>query len=119
MRRSVSIPFRALFHFSLRAAHPLAALVVASCTPQRDPGVIVLASDADLESANPLVTTHPLSRQVQRYALFVTLAPHDSTLTPHPCLARSWRWSDSGRTLTLSLADDLRGHDGVPTTSRD
>jgi peptide/nickel transport system substrate-binding protein len=119
MRRSVSIPFRALFHFSLRAALPLAALVVASCTPQRDPGVIVLASGADLESANPLVTTHPLSRQVQRYALFVTLVRYDSTLTPQPYLARSWRWSDSGRTLTLSLADDLRWHDGVPTTSRD
>ncbi|MBC7975655.1 MAG: peptide ABC transporter substrate-binding protein, partial [Myxococcales bacterium] len=30
-----------------------------------------------------------------------------------------WRWSDTGRTLTLSLAPDLRWHDGVPTTSRD
>src|SRR4026208_1914412 len=81
MRRSVSIPLRTLFHFSLGAALPLAALLVASCTPQRDPGVIVLASGADRESANPLVTTHPLSRQVQRYALFVTLVRYDSTLT--------------------------------------
>ena len=119
MRRSVSIPFRTLFHFSLRAALPLAALVVASCTPQRDPGVIVLASGADLESANPLVTTHPLSRQIQRYALFVTLLRYDSTLTPQPYFARSWNWTDAGRTLTLSLAHDLRWHDGVPTTSRD
>jgi peptide/nickel transport system substrate-binding protein len=96
-----------------------AALVATSCTPQRDPGVIVLASGADLESANPLVTTHPLSRQVQRYALFVTLLRYDSTLTPQPYFARSWRWADTGRTLTLSLVDDLRWHDGVPTTSRD
>ena len=35
----------------------------------------VFASGADLQSANPLVTVHPLSRQVQRYALFVTLDP--------------------------------------------
>jgi peptide/nickel transport system substrate-binding protein len=97
----------------------IAALVVAACTPQRQPDVLVLASGADLESANPLVTTHPLSRQLQRYALFVTLLRYDSTLTPQAYLARSWRWSDTGRTLTLSLAPDLRWHDGVPTTSRD
>jgi peptide/nickel transport system substrate-binding protein len=97
----------------------IAALVVASCTPQRQPEVLVLASGADLESANPLVTTHPLSRQIQRYALFVTLLRYDSTLTPQPYLARRWRWSDAGRTLTLSLAPELRWHDGVPTTSRD
>src|SRR5687768_17664708 len=97
----------------------IAALVVASCTPQRQPDVLVLASGADLESANPLVTTHPLARQVQRYALFVTLLRYDSTLTPGPYFARSWRWSDAGRTLTLSLAPDLRWHDGVPTTSHD
>lgn len=101
------------------SALAIAALVVASCTPQRQPDVLVLASGADLESANPLVTTHPLARQVQRYALFVTLLRYDSTLTPGPYFARSWRWSDTGRTLTLSLAPDLRWHDGVPTTSRD
>jgi peptide/nickel transport system substrate-binding protein len=97
----------------------IAALLVAACTPQRQPDVLVLASGADLESANPLVTTHPLSRQLQRYALFVTLLRYDSTLTPQAYLARTWRWSDTGRTLTLTLAPDLRWHDGVPTTSRD
>jgi peptide/nickel transport system substrate-binding protein len=109
----------ALCHFSLRTALAIAALGVASCTPQRQPDVLVLASGADLESANPLVTTHPLARQVQRYALFVTLLRYDSALTPGPYFARSWRWSDNGRTLTLALAPDLRWHDGVSTTSRD
>jgi len=63
MRRSVSIPFRTLFHFSLRAALPLAALVVASCTPQRQADVLVLASGADLESANPLVLVRPMNHE--------------------------------------------------------
>ena len=78
-----------------------------------------MASGADLESANPLVTIHPLSRQVQRYALFVTLVRYDSLLNPQPYLARRWSWSDGGRVLTLALATDLRWHDGVPTTARD
>ncbi len=47
-------------------------LATACIAPQRPDDVVVLASGADLESANPLVTTHPLSRQIQRYALFVT-----------------------------------------------
>lgn len=78
-----------------------------------------MASGADLESANPLVTIHPLSRQVQRYALFVTLLRYDSSLVPQPYLARRWTWSTGRTALTLSLVADLRWHDGVPTTARD
>ena len=97
-----------------------ALLLVAGCiAPQRPDDVIVLASGADLESANPLVTTHPMSRQVQRFALFVTLLRYDSALTPQPYFARRWRWSDGGRTLTLELAPGLRWHDGARTTAHD
>ncbi len=77
------------------------------------------ASGADLESANPLVTIHPLSQQVQRHALLVTLARRDSTLEPRPYYARSWSWSDDRRQLTLQLTPGLSWHDGVPTTARD
>ncbi len=78
-----------------------------------------MASGADLESANPLVTLHPLSKQVQRYALFVTLTRYDSALTHQPYFARRWTWSDSARVLTIDVVRDLRWHDGVPTTARD
>ena len=47
--------------------------IVACAAPSRSSDTVVYASGADLESANPLVTVHPLSRQVQRYVLFVTL----------------------------------------------
>jgi peptide/nickel transport system substrate-binding protein len=98
----------------------VALLAVVGCiAPARPPDVVVLASGADLESANPLVTTHPLSRQVQRFALFVTLLRYDPTLTPQAYYARRWAWSDGGRALTLALAPGLRWHDGTPTTARD
>jgi peptide/nickel transport system substrate-binding protein len=80
---------------------------------------VVYASGADLESANPLVTVHPMARQVQRYALFVTLARLDASLEPQPYLARHWSWSEDRTTLTLALYQGLRWHDGVPTTARD
>ena len=98
----------------------VALLVACACgaAPSRD-GVAVMASGADLESGNPVVTIHPLARQVQRHALFVTLARYDSALTPQPYYARRWNWSGDRRTLTMSLFAGLRWHDGVPTTSRD
>src|SRR5437773_2031524 len=62
---------------------------------------------------------HPLAKQVQRYVLLTTLARYDSTLTPRPYLARAWRWSEGGRTLTFTLRTDIRWHDGPRTTARD
>ena len=79
----------------------------------------MIASGADLESANPLVTVHPLARQIQRYALFVTLVKYDSLLSPSPYFARAWQWSADRRALTLELAADLRWHDGTATTAQD
>lgn len=91
----------------------------ACAAPARPPGTVVVASGADLESPNPVVTVHPLSRQVQRHVLLVTLARYDAALRPVPYYARRWTWSDDHRTLTLYLEPTLRWHDGVPTTARD
>lgn len=97
----------------------LAASSLACLTPDRPTDTVVYASGADLESGNPLVTTHPLARQVQRYALFVTLVRFDSALAVTPYLARTWEWDEGGRQLTMRLTGDLRWHDGTPTTAGD
>ena len=97
----------------------LLALASACIAPQRPDDVLVLASGADLESANPLVTTHTLARQIQRYVLLVTLTRYDSALVHQPYFARRWSWSADRRQVTLTLAGDLRWHDDAPTTARD
>jgi peptide/nickel transport system substrate-binding protein len=106
-------------HRASTCAALLLSLLTGCIAPQRPDDVLVLASGADLESANPLVTTHPLSRQLQRYALFVTLTRYDSALVQQPYLARRWRFGDDRRTLELVLAPDLAWHDGARTTARD
>lgn len=94
--------------------------VAAACSaPARPAGTVVMASGTDLESANPLVTVHPLSRQVQRHALFVTLVRLDAALQPVPYFARRWQWSADRTRLTITVSRALRWHDGVPTTARD
>jgi len=99
----------------------LSALLIAACQPSaaRRGATVLFASGADLQSINPLLTVHPLARQVQRYVLLTTLARYDSAVTPRPYLARSWSWSPDHRTLTLRLHTDVRWHDGQRTTARD
>jgi peptide/nickel transport system substrate-binding protein len=87
--------------------------------PARDPGTVVFASGVDLESANPLVTIHPLSRQVQRHVLFLTLARFDSQMNPEPYLASRWWFSDDRRSLYFLLRQGVLWHDGRPTTAAD
>ncbi len=104
----------------LSVAALVALHLAAACgAPARPAGTVVMASGTDLESANPLVTIHPLSRQLQRHALFVTLVRLDSALQPVPYFARAWVWNDARTSVTFTLATTLRWHDGVPTTARD
>ena len=103
----------------LSAALVALLALLAACAPERSPGTAVVASGTDLEGANPLVTVHNLSRQLQRYALFVTLARWDDSLRAVPYAARRWSWSGDRRALTFVLDAALRWHDGAPTTARD
>lgn len=104
-----------------RALGSLAMLALACAPPEatRRGNTVILASGADLQSPNPLLTVHPLAKQVQRYALLVTLVRYDSALTPVPYLARAWHWSSDGTTLTMQVFRGLRWHDDAPTTARD
>jgi peptide/nickel transport system substrate-binding protein len=98
----------------------LLMLASACAAPATQRGeTIVFASGADLQSINPLLTTHPLARQIQRYALLTTLVQYDSALRITPYLARRWEWSDDSLLLTWHLATAVRWHDGAPTTATD
>src|SRR5256885_14714725 len=80
---------------------------------------VVFASGAELQSINPLVTIHPLAKQVQRYVLLTTLARYDAALVPRPYLARAWVWSPDLQALRFRLQSGVHWHDGTPTTARD
>src|SRR5688572_9058257 len=88
-------------------------ILLVACGPPaaRRGNTVILASGADLESINPLLTTHPLARQVQRYALFTTLVRYDSSLSPVPYLAQSWTWARDSLGLTFRIFSGLKWHD--------
>jgi len=99
------------------------ALVAAGCgsagAATRRGATVLYASGADLQSINPLLTVHPLARQVQRFVLLTTLVRYDSTLTARPYLAHRWQWSADRSRLTFTLAGGVRWEDGRPTVARD
>lgn len=99
------------------------ALAVAGCgragAATRRGATVLYASGADLQSINPLLTVHPLARQVQRFVLLTTLVRYDSTLTTRPYLARSWRWSADRSSVAFTLERGVRWNDGRPTVARD
>ena len=97
----------------------LAGLLACQPAASRRGATVLFASGADLQSMNPLITLHPLARQVQRYVLLTTLARYDSALVPRPYLARAWSWSADRRALTFHLVPGVPWHDGAPTTARD
>ncbi|TMM27574.1 MAG: hypothetical protein E6F93_13945, partial [Actinobacteria bacterium] len=99
----------------------LAAAALAACGggAARRGRTVVYASGADLQSVNPLVTVHPLAKQVERYVLLTTLARYDSTLAPRPYLARQWTWSPDRQMVVLRLQAGVHWHDGVATSARD
>jgi peptide/nickel transport system substrate-binding protein len=106
-------------HDRLRVSTLLVLFASACLAAPRPADTVVYASGTDLESGNPLVTVHSLSRQIQRFALFVTLAKYDSILDPAPYAARSWDWSADRKHLVLHLVSGLRWHDGPLTTAHD
>lgn len=98
----------------------LLALLAAACEPGPDghAATVFYASGAELQSINPLVTVHPLAKQVQKHVLFLTLADYDERMEPRSRLA-TWTWSDDRRRLQFELRRDVRWHDGTPTTAAD
>src|SRR5256885_6550828 len=97
----------------------LAAAALAACGggAARRGRTVVYASGADLQSVNPLVTVHPLAKQVERYVLLTTLARYDSTLAPRPYLARQWTWSPDRQMVVLRLQAGGPWRDGVAASA--
>jgi peptide/nickel transport system substrate-binding protein len=84
-------------------------------------GTAVVASDFEVNSMNHFVSVDEISRQLQIFVLFMTLIQYDETLEPVPYLAERWetRATGEGLALVFHLRDDVRWHDGEPTTAYD
>jgi peptide/nickel transport system substrate-binding protein len=84
-------------------------------------GTAVVASLNEVHSMNHLASIDETSQELQNFVLFTTLIQYDEQLRPVPYLAESWDTAPAadGLVLTFHLRDDVRWHDGRPTTAYD
>ena len=84
-------------------------------------GTAVTAFLSEASSMNELASIDANSEELQAFVLFTTLIQYDENRQPAPYLAESWDTVTNGRELSLTfhLHDDVRWHDGVPTTAHD
>jgi peptide/nickel transport system substrate-binding protein len=81
-------------------------------------GTAVIVASTDLDQMNALVSAESLTQQAIRGLMFLPLLRYDADLDLEPLLAESFE--EVGDTaVLLRLRDDVRWHDGVPTTAYD
>lgn len=104
----------------------LALALVAGCGGERSAranapsfgGTLVVAASADLDFANSLVSREAYTQDLIQNILFLPLLRYDPALGYEPRLARSWEVIGD-TVVVFRLRDDVRWHDGVPTTAHD
>ena len=96
----------------LAAAHVTAGHKCVTMTGSGDPAFV--------RSFNPYTNTGLPSGQFVKGAFYEGLIISPEGGKPAvPWLARSWKWSNGNKTLTLSLAQNVKFSDGTPMTSAD
>ena len=85
---------------------------------QRQGGTLVIAAGSDLRSFNSLVESETNTAELLQYALFLPVVRYDEDLDYAPALAREWEWHGD-TAVVFTLREDVRWHDGVPTTAAD
>ena len=81
---------------------------------------LVVAVSADPQALlSPLASGGVEQSLGELIGLSLLEAAFDCTLSYSPRLARSWQWSDDGRTVRFELRDDLTWEDGDPVDTAD
>jgi peptide/nickel transport system substrate-binding protein len=126
-RRSALVVSRAWYEYALACLVAFLLALLAACDAGADRsvadpglygGTLVVAGPADLDRANPLVTGDAYTQEVNRFLLFLPLVRYAPDLSIEPYLAESWTMQGD-TSVTFVLRQDVRWHDGVPTTAED
>lgn len=96
-------------------------LVTPTPEPPKSPkpgGVLIAARAADMKGLDPHKQTAFSSFRVLEH-IYDPLLALDKDMNVIPNLAKSWEWSDEGKTLTMKLVEGVKFHNGDPMTSAD
>lgn len=84
-----------------------------------DGGTCVVGVFGDFDGLNELVSTDAVAATVMERVLYMPLFQWAKGLTIEGRLAKSWEFSADSATVIVRLREDVRWHDGLPTTAAD
>src|SRR5260221_161449 len=118
---SAAIVLAALVVVAVAAARPLG--LGGHAAPLASPPCLVMTGSGDpafTKNFNPFTASGLPSGQFVRGAVYegLTVSPEGGKPTL-PWLARTWKWSNGNKTLTLNLAKGVKWSDGKALTSTD
>ncbi|HMB68593.1 MAG TPA: ABC transporter substrate-binding protein, partial [bacterium] len=82
-------------------------------------GTCIVGMFSDYDSLNEFVSTDANATDLMESVLYMPLLRWNADIELEGRLATSWELSEDRRTVTFRLRDDVRWHDGVPTTADD
>ncbi len=80
---------------------------------------LALAFGTGLKTITPTISTDAYASEVQSYVLESLLLRNPDTLEWEGLIARDWRYSEDGLTITFTLRQDVTFSDGAPLTAED
>jgi peptide/nickel transport system substrate-binding protein len=120
---AVVVVLAALTVVAMAAARPSSSAAPAAALSAKAHTCLVMTGSGDpafTKNFNPFTSTGLPSGSFVKGAFYegLTVSPEGGKPT-QPWLARSWKWSNGNKTLTLNLAKGVKWSDGKPLTSVD
>ncbi len=108
---------------TVRETVQVPATVVVTATPVPTPtpkrgSTLIIARAEDVNGLDPHKQNTPASLRAIEL-LYDPLFTFDKDLKIAPNLAEAWKWSDDGKTLTITLRKNVRFHNGETLTADD
>ncbi len=114
-----------VFHTALATAALLTAtLEAAPALAQKQGGIlrmpaITSPASMSIHEESTIATLGPMMGVFNNLVMFDQHVEQNSLQSIVPDLAKSWSWNEEGTTLTFTLRDGVKWHDGKPFTARD
>lgn len=121
IKQTVEVPVQQTVQVTVRETVPVPIVITATPVPPVTPkkgGTLIVARTEDLKGLDPHKQSTPASLRVLEL-VFDSLFTFDQDMKLAPGLAESWKWSDDGKTLTVSLRKNVKFHNGDPLTASD
>lgn len=81
---------------------------------------LVVAFAGDIDSLNPIVASNAADSQIiDQINVPLVDTEFDCSLKKKPGVATEWSWSEDGKTLSMTIRDDLTWSDGQKVTAED